>query len=97
MSTSKLPKLNPTILDAFDAIANKFYSDGSINEGRSFKHFNCFLQELPICDNTWDASLPGILVWESEQKLLLISFLAILSDRELLELFSIDTSLGEAK
>ena len=85
----KTPKLNPIITDAFDTIAQRHYYPGSNFTMDNFNHFNCFVQELSICDNTWDSPLPSILTWGSEQKLILISFLAILSDKELEELFSI--------
>lgn len=88
----KTPKLNPIITDAFDTIIYRqgYPTFGDAAESLTcFRHFNCFLQELSICDNTWDSPLPSILTWEPEQKLTLISFLAILSDKELKELFSI--------
>lgn len=84
----KTPKLNPIILDAFDTVIQKHYYIDSNYKIEKFNHINIFIQELTIIDDAFDAPLT-MLSWDSNQKLTLISFLAILSDKELKELFSI--------
>jgi len=93
----KSPKLNPLILDAFDCVVQSFYHSYICNDIEEFKHFKMFLQELTICTDVWDTPLPAILHWDSNQKLILISFLAILSDKELEEFFSIVPSFDRSK
>jgi len=85
----KTPKLNPIILDAFDTIANRHYYIDSNYKIEKFNHISIFIQELTIIDDAFDAPLIKMLGWEPNQKLTLISLLAILSDKELKELFSI--------